>query len=139
MKKRNKIILIAGAGAAALIIGVSVANSPGGDGSVGHGTVSEVTDTPKPKHSPSGPATSFRDGTFKVGVDIKTGTYKTDGKSHSGISGDYCYWARAKDDSGELDAIIANDFSKGPNRVTVHAGEYFHTTGECDWKLVSTG
>lgn len=130
MKKRN-IAGLALAGGVAVIVGVSVAD--GGDNAPGHTTVTEST--LKPPSGSTGPATSFRNGTFKVGVDIKAGTYKTLGSS-SAAGGGYCYWQRARDASGELESIIANDFSAGPNRATTKAGEVFHTTGDCDWKLV---
>lgn len=132
MKKRN-IVILTGAGAVALIVGVSVANS--GSDAPGHAVVVESPAKPVKPSEPTGPASSFRNGTFKVGVDIKAGTYKTAG-STSKISGDYCYWQRARDASGELGSIIANDFSTGPNRATVKTGEVFHTTGDCNWKLV---
>ncbi|MET7465681.1 hypothetical protein [Nonomuraea sp. NPDC005501] len=78
----------------------------------------------------SGPRTVVPgDGQYLVGEDIKPGTYKT-----AGADGDNCYWARLKNASGELDAIIANDNTKGQTRVAVKKGEYFETNGCQDWK-----
>lgn len=77
----------------------------------------------------TGPKTEFGDGTYKVGEDIAAGTYKSTGP-RAGMP--LCYWARMKNDSGGLDAIIANNNSQGPTRVTVKAGEYLQVTG-CDF------
>jgi hypothetical protein len=70
-----------------------------------------------------------------VGTDIATGTYKTDGVSATGEA-DGCYWERARNDSGEMTAIITNNFNQGPDRVTVKTGEFFKVNGGCEWKLV---
>ncbi len=135
MKVRNVVIagtvMLVGIGgcSAAVLSGMDSNTSPG------HSTVKETSTKPETPAERTGPFSSFRDGTFKVGTDIKVGTYKTDGESHDELS-DYCYWERARDDSGEMDSIITNDFSSGPNRVTVRPGEIFKTSGGCDWKLV---
>jgi hypothetical protein len=55
--------------------------------------------------------TSFDDGTYLIGVDIKAGTYRND-------VGDHCYWARLKGFNGTLSQIIANDNVFG-GRATV--------------------
>ncbi|MFE1951989.1 hypothetical protein ACFW9D_16140 [Streptomyces sp. NPDC059524] len=89
-----------------------------------------VTAKPKAKPKPAGPkATIPGDGEFLVGEDIQPGTYKT-----SGPDGFGCYWERAKDASGELTAIIANNNLEGPGRVTVNQGEYFKSRGCADWQ-----
>ncbi len=75
----------------------------------------------------AGPKTEFGDGTYKVGDDIATGTYKTSGPR---TGSPLCYWARLKDDAGTN--IIANNAGQGPARVTVKAGEYLQVTG-CDF------
>lgn len=135
--KRRTVALAAGA-AAVGVIAIVAANGNGDPGD-GHPTVGErvasAVESEKAKETPSGPLKSFRDGFFLVGTDVVAGTYRTDGKSHATFD-QPCYWARMKDDSGSMDAIIANDLNEGPGRVTVHVGEYFKTSGECDWKLV---
>jgi hypothetical protein len=82
-------------------------------------TVTEtVTAKPKKTKEP-GPATSFSgEGEFVVGEDIKAGTYKTAGP----VGGFGCYWERAKNVSGEFEAIIANNNLDGPGRVTLDSG-----------------
>ncbi|MEV5353119.1 hypothetical protein [Streptomyces sp. NPDC052693] len=83
----------------------------------------------EPGEEPEGPLTSIDEGTYLVGEDVKAGSYKT-----SGPSGGMCYWARNKDDSGELTSIIANDIVKGPGRVTLNKGEIFETNGCDTWQ-----
>ncbi|MFF9811669.1 hypothetical protein ACF1G5_42490 [Streptomyces coeruleorubidus] len=90
-------------------------------------TIPAVEET---EEEPEGPLTSIDEGTYLVGEDVKAGSYKT-----SGPSDGMCYWARNKDDSGELKAIIANDILKGPGRVTLNKGEIFETNGCDTWQL----
>ncbi|MFJ3617008.1 hypothetical protein ACIPSH_02495 [Streptomyces iakyrus] len=96
-------------------------------------TVTETV-TAKPKKSKKpGPAASFSgEGEFVVGEDIKPGTYKTAGPE----GGFGCYWERAKNASGEFDAIIANNNLNGPGRVTLNRGEYFKTNRCQEWQKV---
>jgi hypothetical protein len=94
-------------------------------------TVTEtVTAKPKKTKKP-GPATSFSgEGEYVVGEDIKAGTYKTTGPD----GGFGCYWERARNASGEFDAIIANNNLNGPGRVTLNNGEHFKTNRCQEWK-----
>ncbi|MFD5574129.1 hypothetical protein [Streptomyces cadmiisoli] len=82
------------------------------------------------EEEPVGPSTSIGSGTYLVGEDVKAGSYKT-----SGPTDDMCYWARNKNDSGELEAIIANGILEGPGRVTLNKGEVFETSGCEVWEL----
>ncbi|OIJ67901.1 hypothetical protein WN71_010735 [Streptomyces mangrovisoli] len=99
-------------------------------------TVTEkVTVKPKPTKKP-GPATTVEgEGQYLVGEDMQAGTYKTAGPDEDTII-ENCYWARTKDASGELDAIIANENLQGQGRVTVNKGEYFETKGCQKWTKV---
>lgn len=81
---------------------------------------------------PSGPLTTFSDGTYEVGVDVEPGRYKTPGSGGSGIF-ESCYWERASNDSGEFSAIKANDNITGPGSITVKSGEFVKTNGGCVW------
>lgn len=103
-------------------------------------TATTTKPSPAPTATQSHPATPRKaagtvlDGTYRVGKDLKAGTYTTPGPKSADIS-DSCYWERAKNDSGSLDSIISNDVVSGRGRVTVHNGEIFKLTGQCAWSL----
>lgn len=84
--------------------------------------------------APAGPDVTVGDGSYLVGEDIAAGMYKTAGPAGSDIP--MCYWERAKDSSGEMDSILANDTPQGPARVTVNKGETFKTNGCKEWVRV---
>ncbi|MEU9283698.1 hypothetical protein AB0D57_02985 [Streptomyces sp. NPDC048275] len=72
------------------------------------------------------------DGDFEVGTDIKPGTYRTTGNTD-----DMCYWERAKDSSGDMESILANDNVSGTSYVTIAAGDkLFKSSGCKDWEAV---
>ncbi|MER7497625.1 hypothetical protein ABT033_34105 [Streptomyces pharetrae] len=72
------------------------------------------------------------DGDFQVGSDIKPGTYRTTGNTD-----DMCYWERAKDASGEMDSLLANDNVSGTAYVTVKATDKLFSSSGCnDWEAV---
>lgn len=84
---------------------------------------------------PIGPVTTFDQGTFVVGQDIKPGTYKTAGATPGWMR--YCYWARLSGTDGTLDSIIASDGGQGPATVTISSGDAaFKTTGCQTWQKV---
>ena len=98
-----------------------------------------VTVTAKPKEAeqeeaePEEPV--LGDGLWEVGVDIKAGRYKTTVPADSYN----CYVARHKDDSGELESIIANENYEPGARVSVKVkkGEWLELKGCGDaWKRV---
>jgi hypothetical protein len=65
-------------------------------------------------------------GMYKVGVDMKAGTYKSSGRSG-------CYYAVLN--SSDTNDIATNNLSNGPVFVTVYAGKYFETQDCADWVL----
>ncbi|MFF7446203.1 MULTISPECIES: hypothetical protein [unclassified Streptomyces] len=72
------------------------------------------------------------DGDFQVGSDIKPGTYRTTGNDDG-----MCYWERAKDSSGEMDSLLANDNVTGTSYVTVKASDKLFKSSDCnDWEAV---
>ena len=74
------------------------------------------------------------DGDFQVGSDIKPGTYRTTGNTD-----DMCYWERAKDASGEMESLLANDNVSGTSYVTIKATDKLFTSSGCnDWEAVDT-
>jgi hypothetical protein len=66
----------------------------------------------------------FSDGTYRVGKDIASGTYRARG-------GDGCYWARLRSFSGDLHAIIANELPIGPALVTIGSKDKGFETHSC--------
>lgn len=118
------IVVVAGCNTAAVSAGWQTATTPTG--------ASAAAPKPAPAPKPAGPATTATDGTYQVGTDIAAGRYKTPGPGADSVIHD-CYWARTKDDSGDLTAIIANGNAQGPGSVTIKAGEFFQTSGGCTW------
>ena len=78
----------------------------------------------------TGPVTGFDDGTYVVGTDIESGTYKAT------PSGE-CYWARLRGTADEAD-IIANHMSSGPTTVTISKTDGAFVTHRCGrWTKIS--
>ncbi|QIJ63146.1 hypothetical protein [Streptomyces sp. JB150] len=102
-------------------------NDGGGGGGAGKDSGSEAA---------AGKKTAFEgDGDFQVGPDIKPGTYRTTGNTD-----EMCYWERAKDASGEMDSLLANDNVSGTSYVTIPAGDKIFRTSDCnDWEAVDPG
>ncbi|MFD7442350.1 hypothetical protein [Streptomyces sp. NPDC059909] len=72
------------------------------------------------------------DGDFEVGKDIQPGLYRTSGNDDG-----MCYWERAKDSSGEMDSLLANDNVTGTSYVTVKASDKVFKSSDCkDWEAV---
>ena len=68
--------------------------------------------------------TSFEDGMYIVGADIKPGTYKSKGQSG-------CYYARLSGFGGTIDDIIANNNTDTPAIVTVSASDKGFQSKNC--------
>jgi len=68
---------------------------------------------------------SFGPGTYRVGSGISAGTYRT----RSSVAS--CYWERLKGFSGDLDDIIANDFSSGYQVVTIKSTDKGFSSSRC--------
>jgi hypothetical protein len=81
---------------------------------------------PEPESDP-GSASSFGDGTYLVGEDIKPGTYRAPG-SNAG-----CYWERLRNLKGGMNSIIANDLTskKSPQLVTIAPSDMAFNTEDC--------
>lgn len=68
-------------------------------------------------------------GTFRVGVDVAPGTYKSSPTSDWGG-----YWARLACATGSLDCINANELTSGSSYVTILPTDvYFETTRMSQW------
>lgn len=85
---------------------------------------------PVEKSSPT-PDLMRADGTYLVGREIKTGTYASPG-------GPKCYWARLRDTSGEMAAIIAASYHRGRQVATIHKDDRAFLTDGCGpWEPVT--
>lgn len=125
-----------------VVIGVVSTAGGGDDGDSGKGTSASAK-----QDSGSGAGSGKRDakkadaekkaafsgdGTYQVGKDVKPGTYRTTGNTD-----DMCYWERAKDASGDMDSLLANDNVTGSSYVTVKASDkLFKSEGCHDWETV---
>lgn len=69
--------------------------------------------------------TMAADGVYRVGYDIRPGTYKT----RTSTSG--CYWSRLSGARGSFDQIIENDFGSGHHYVTIRSTDKFFSTQSC--------
>lgn len=85
-----------------------------------------------PSTTPTGPANTIPgDGTYRVGVDIRPGTYRSQGSNA-------CYWERLRGLGGTVDDIIANGAGTGPQLVQIAPTDVgFKTQGCPTWTLDS--
>jgi hypothetical protein len=130
----------------AVVVILIIAGIAGGGGSSGDSSPS-ATDTPSsspsqsPSSAPSVKATkspkpkpqvpSYADGTYRIGRDIKPGTYR------SSVRGT-CYWATLRGFGGNISDIIQNG-NNSPAIVTlVRTDRGFQTQGCGDWKNVAS-
>jgi hypothetical protein len=124
---------------AVLILGaVAYATDPNASAGSSRDTPASGTSasrTPAPAAKPAGPARAMDGGVYQVGVDVWSGRYKTPGPPADDSIG-WCYWARHSDDSGTIEAIIANGNIEGPGSVTVRRGEFVEVSGGCTWTRV---
>ena len=106
--------------AAALLL-AACSNSPqGGD----QGLYSVAPSAPPASLAPS-VVPGIGDGTFRVAVDIKPGTYRTRTPSPN------CYWERLSGFSGALSDVIANDNTDAPAVVTIKATDAGFKSDSC--------
>ncbi|GGM04859.1 hypothetical protein GCM10010129_55520 [Streptomyces fumigatiscleroticus] len=141
MGMKGKLAL--GAVVGIVVIGAVSANSGSDDGDGGSGSGDKASSASAQQQSKGAKdtdaaagekkAAAFEgDGDFQVGTDVKPGTYRTTGNSDG-----MCYWERAKDASGEMDSITANDNVSGTSYVTVKATDkIFKSSGCNDWEAV---
>ncbi len=81
-----------------------------------------------PARTPEAGSATFADGTHRVGLDIRPGTYRT----RTGSPG--CYFARLKGFGGTVGDVIANENSDAPAVVTIAAADRgFESDGCGTW------
>lgn len=96
-------------------------------------TPTEPPPTAIPTHTPTIAAratpipapSTFGAGTFLVGSQLDPGTYRTRAIP------DGCYWERLSGLSGDLDDIIANDFTNGLSVVTILPSDRAFSSSRC--------
>jgi hypothetical protein len=79
---------------------------------------------------PSGPLTSFDDGTYEVGTgegQVAPGKYTSPGPEGGGV----CYSGRLKHNDGELGDIIDNDISQGQAILVVKPSDGYVKVSGC--------
>ncbi|MFJ4522868.1 hypothetical protein ACIP4Y_18260 [Streptomyces sp. NPDC088810] len=137
--------LALGAVVGVVVIGTVSANA-GNDGKdsgsgTGHkGSSASAEHTSGGKKDSGGPTAAEEtkaafggDGEYQVGTDVKPGTYRTTGNTDG-----LCYWERAKDASGELDSMLANDNVSGTSYVTIKPTDKLFKSHDCeDWEAVA--
>ncbi|MFG2120522.1 hypothetical protein [Streptomyces sp. NPDC048710] len=142
MGMKGKIAL--GAVVGVVVIGVVSANA-GSDGKDAGSDSSGKDSSASAAHQPGGKKDSGGakaaegkkaafggNGDYQVGSDIKPGTYRTTGNTDG-----MCYWERAKDASGDMDSVLANDNVTGTSYVTLKAGDKLFKSTDCkDWEAV---
>lgn len=84
-------------------------------------TVKEPTVTKTTKPEKTGPIV-YSDGTYEIGVDIKSGKYVS--------KSDDCYWQITKDANGSN--IVNNGFQSGQQIVSLKKGQFF-TVQNCSF------
>lgn len=141
MGMKGKIAL--GAVVGVVVIGVVSANAGhNGTGSAPGSNSGKRSSTSAQHGSGSGKAQAAEkkkaafagDGDFRVGSDVKPGTYRTTGNTDG-----MCYWERAKDAKGEMESILANDNVSGTSYVAVKATDKLFKSNGCkDWEAVDT-
>jgi hypothetical protein len=84
--------------------------------------------------APGGAARTIpRDGTYKVGVDIEPGTYRSEG-------GESCYWERLRGLGGTIADTIANGAGSWPQVVQIAPSDVAFKTQHCPtWTLQPPG
>lgn len=92
----------------------------------------EVASTPPPSVTPAAPtpasSNTIDEGTWTVGVDVKTGTYRTVDAVEDG-----CYWAITKSGSNGGNIIANDNVTGGHPSVTLSKGQDFKTQDCGTW------
>ncbi|CAM4298256.1 hypothetical protein MB901379_03203 [Mycobacterium basiliense] len=82
--------------------------------------------------SGAGPRTIAGDGTYRVGVDIQPGTYRSPGGSD-------CYWERLRGLGGSVEDVIANGAGTGQQLVQIKPSDVAFKTQGCPTWTLDTG
>jgi hypothetical protein len=89
-----------------------------------------------PAASSAAKVNGFTDGQYRVGSDVKPGTYTTTVRGKASDPLISCYWARLKSFDGDMSAVLANGNLAGGahGRMTVKASDVgVEFSGGCVW------
>lgn len=124
---------IAAVAAGVFVLGAACNSHPTSTAQESHPGTPTVTTSTTPAAAPVDPNT-FTDGTYVVGSELAPGRYRTAGPT----AGSMCYWERAKDLSGSVFSINANDNIKGQTTIAVSKADVaVEFSGGCVWRKVS--
>lgn len=88
---------------------------------------------PQPVHAEQAPSVSSivtGDGTWLIGKDIKRGTYKSEG-------GEWCFWERLRNLSGDDNGVMSKGFVKGPQFVAMGPDDVAFSSQGCgQWVMI---
>jgi hypothetical protein len=129
----------------ALVVGLGIVAAVGCGGSGSDDPTPTPTDTPAPTTAPRPTATfpptpccarTFGDGTYRVGIDIPPGTFRTEGTFYTAGQ---CVWQRLSGFSGSLDdqIEIGGTESSRPIVTILPSDAGFSTEGCGTWRLTS--
>lgn len=79
---------------------------------------------------PGGPASSFGDGTYEVGVDVRPGRYRNAGDTYDGAAPCVAYTTREPND---INTFVKGSTTSGPGILTVDRGLYLTVQGCQEW------
>jgi hypothetical protein len=86
--------------------------------------------TQAPAPEPTGPMTTFGNGTYEVGSDVAPGKYRSPGVQEGAFA--LCYWDLTNDKGDIVDQGVANE---GPSRATLKDGLTFKSSGCETWTI----
>ncbi|MEU4391612.1 hypothetical protein [Kribbella sp. NPDC023855] len=70
------------------------------------------------------------DGTWLIGKEIKRGTYRSEG-------GEWCFWERLRDLSGEPEGVMSKGFVNGPQVVAIGPDDVAFSSQGCgQWVML---
>lgn len=84
----------------------------------------------EPTGAPAFPYT-FGAGTYRVGVEIAPGTYRTRGEHSANSAGEGCLWQRLSGLDGTSDQVVAFGSSDGPAVVKIRASDRAFSSKNC--------
>lgn len=123
--------LVGGLVALLVIGGAGSGGDSGGDNGGDSPSPAPGTAAAVPVAEPTGPLTTFGNGTWVVGADVAPGRYRSPAPEEGIMQ--LCYWDITDGQGTILDQAVANE---GPSRATLQTGRTFTSQGCQDWVSV---